>query len=536
MNLALAAFGGYPVPTWESQEGAHTPSGSKTPIIICGWLLKMKREHRKFRSTWNRRWFTVEDGAFNWYKTSSSDACGRLSLLDIQSVRRYVGTEHGSYTFVVHATDREMLLRADSANDESRWIRGLTLQTDLVHGGTFQGPPSAKNRRRTVLKLMGEGCTGANVGDGRGDDSKTTGWHQKGDRGGGGGNSREGEWKGEGSQFREINKKIRALMNDHDNRAGGGGSSTGAAGDNSKPTRFYSERQPAQKFKITPRDPRGISIVGGRGLGKFPEKNGSGGGGGGGDNGTGLAGGGGGGGGGGTGDHGALSDTASSDEKDNVRGHWRSRSRVVGRRAGHEVSRGSGARRSKQHRYSAGGNGAGDGGGRHGSFSHRGTGKNAEGAGGRRDRNDFESLDDVSSSEESSSGQRSRRNGRNFDNDDFSRGDGDEEEEEVSVDRTNYWLQSGYAGGNGAAGYYAATAGCSGGGGGGGSGHSARGASGGSATAEDMSWNAGMMGGMSSRSRGSSRGNSGNGSSGRGGSGLPRRYLTEQSMLRQQGW
>lgn len=76
----------------------------------------------------------------------SSDACGRLSLLDIQSVRRYVGAEHGSYTFVVHATDREMLLRADSANDESRWIRGLTLQTDLVHGGTFQGPPSAKNR------------------------------------------------------------------------------------------------------------------------------------------------------------------------------------------------------------------------------------------------------------------------------------------------------------------------------------------------------------------------------------------------------
>ncbi|CAN0074400.1 unnamed protein product [Ectocarpus sp. 12 AP-2014] len=279
MNLALAAFGGYPVPTWESQEGAHTPSGSKTPIIICGWLLKMKREHRKFRSTWNRRWFTVEDGAFNWYKTSSSDVCGRLSLLYIQSVRRYVGTEHGSYTFVVHATDREMLLRADSANDESRWIRGLNLQTDLVHGGTFQGPPSAKNRRRTVLKLMGEGCTGANGGDGGGGDNNTTGWDQKGDRGGGGGKSREEEWKGEGSQFREINKKIRALMNDHDNRAGGGGSSgTGAAGDNSKSTRFYSERQPAQKFKITPRDPRGISIVGGRGLGKFPEKNGGGGG------------------------------------------------------------------------------------------------------------------------------------------------------------------------------------------------------------------------------------------------------------------
>lgn len=348
-------------------------------------------------------------------------------------------------------------------------------------------------RRRSVLKLMGEGCTGGNGGDGRGGDNKTTGWDQKGDGDGGRGQNREGEWKGEGSQFREINKKIRALMNDHDNRAGS--SSTGAVGDNSKPARLYSERQPAQKFKITPRDPRGISIVGGRGLGKFPEKNG----GGGGDNGTGArrfstkvvpiseppstrscgsqqesegrggggcggsvnetspnvsttssisgrssgsnspedgrwtvvtgvgardgsSGGGGSGrlkppmpsgppptnvrgvrtaklagGGGGTGDHGALSDTASSDEIDDVRGHWRSRSRNVARRARHEAIRGSGSRRSKQHRYSAG---AADDRGRHGSFSHQGARKNAAGAGGRRDRNDFESLDDVSSSEE----------------------------------------------------------------------------------------------------------------------------------------
>lgn len=58
--------------SWENEEGAHTPSGSKTPIVMCGWLLKMKREHPKFGSSWNRRWFTVEDGALNWYKTSRS--------------------------------------------------------------------------------------------------------------------------------------------------------------------------------------------------------------------------------------------------------------------------------------------------------------------------------------------------------------------------------------------------------------------------------------------------------------------------------
>ncbi|CAM9967729.1 unnamed protein product, partial [Scytosiphon promiscuus] len=269
MNIALAAFGGHPVPTWESEEGVHTPSGSKTPIIICGWLLKMKREHRKFRSTWNRRWFTVEDGAFHWYKTSSSDACGRLSLMDIQSVRRYVGTEHGSFTFVVHTADREMLLRADTANDESRWLRGLTLQTDLVHGGTFQGPPSAKNRRRTVLKLMGEGCCAV---DDRGGDG--TNWDQKGE----GKDHRGGGWKGEGNQYREINDRIRAIMDDQDaggRRGGGTGPGTGgtnASTGGTRPPRYYSNQLPPRKSKITPRDPRGISIVGGRGLGKFRAK------------------------------------------------------------------------------------------------------------------------------------------------------------------------------------------------------------------------------------------------------------------------
>eukprot|EP00903_Cladosiphon_okamuranus_P018246 g16785.t1 len=269
MNLALAAFGGYPASTWESEEGAHTPSGSKTPIVICGWLLKMKREHRKFRSTWNRRWFTVEDGAFHWYKTASSDACGRLCLEDIKSARRYAGTEHGSYTFVVTATNREMLLRAESANDESRWIRGLTLQTDLVHGGTFMGPPSAKNRRRTVLKLMGENCCGGSGSDGRGDQNQNGGGNNNGG-GGGGGRGADG-WKAEeGSRFREINDRIRAIMNDQDGGPGRGSPRSIVGG--KSPTRYYSDRLPAQKSKITPRDPRGISIAGGRGLGKIPAK------------------------------------------------------------------------------------------------------------------------------------------------------------------------------------------------------------------------------------------------------------------------
>ncbi|CAM9356243.1 unnamed protein product, partial [Discosporangium mesarthrocarpum] len=110
----------------------HTPSGTRTPIVICGWLMKMKRAQRKFMSTWNRRWFTVEEGALHWYKSSSSlEASGRLNLMDISSVRKFEGGGQGSFSFVVHATDRNMLLRAESANDVGRWIRGLTLQVDL---------------------------------------------------------------------------------------------------------------------------------------------------------------------------------------------------------------------------------------------------------------------------------------------------------------------------------------------------------------------------------------------------------------------
>jgi len=87
-------------------------------------------------------------------------------------------------------------------------------------------------------------------------------------KGGGGG----GEWKGgDGSQFREINKRIRAIMNDPDGGSMGGGSVGGALG-GKNPTRYYSDQLPIQKLKITPRDPRGISIAGGRGLGKFPAK------------------------------------------------------------------------------------------------------------------------------------------------------------------------------------------------------------------------------------------------------------------------
>ena len=134
--------------------------------------------------------------------------------MDISSVSKFVGAGHGGFTFVIRAADRDMLLRADSANDESRWVRGLTLQIDLVHGGTFQGPPSVKNRRRSVSRMMGCGEGGRGHerrrgGGGGGGDGRGRGGRE------GGGESKEqldGEW--EGNQFREIHDRIRAIMDD----------------------------------------------------------------------------------------------------------------------------------------------------------------------------------------------------------------------------------------------------------------------------------------------------------------------------------
>ncbi|CAM9908262.1 unnamed protein product, partial [Phaeothamnion confervicola] len=148
MNIAKGLIGEAARP-WEDEEGAHTPSGSKTPIALCGWLMKMKRAHRMFMSTWSRRWFTVEDGALVWYKSPSApEECGRLPLQFIGAVRKFEAGAQGSFSFMVSGGGRNMLLRGEGANDVARWVRGLTLQIDLMRGGSIQGPPCGKLARR----------------------------------------------------------------------------------------------------------------------------------------------------------------------------------------------------------------------------------------------------------------------------------------------------------------------------------------------------------------------------------------------------
>jgi hypothetical protein len=127
--------------SWVNEEGIHTPSGSKSPIAVCGWLLKNNPTQRKFKGTWARHWFSVEDAALWWFKTPDSIDCGgRIAIKDILSVRKFEGGSLGSHSLIVTTQDRTMLLKADTQSDVQRWIRALTLQIDLVNGGTSQGP------------------------------------------------------------------------------------------------------------------------------------------------------------------------------------------------------------------------------------------------------------------------------------------------------------------------------------------------------------------------------------------------------------
>lgn len=119
------------------------------------------------------------------------------------------GGGHGSFVFVVSETDRETMLRADNASDGNRWVRGLTLQIDLVHGGTFQGPPSNKNRRRGATVVRTGGVSSEVEG-----------------------RRRYPEGGSEGYEFRDVNdrvevKKRKEMNRPRTERLGGGGGVVG---------------------------------------------------------------------------------------------------------------------------------------------------------------------------------------------------------------------------------------------------------------------------------------------------------------------
>lgn len=122
-----------------------------SPIVMRGWLLKLKRNQRLFMSTWNRRWFTIQDGRLNWYSGKrSKNPSGSIDLEQFTDVEPFEIGGQGCFSFIIRTSDRNLFLRAESAQKLKYWKTGLQLQMDLFAGGTRLGPPTASNRRRRI--------------------------------------------------------------------------------------------------------------------------------------------------------------------------------------------------------------------------------------------------------------------------------------------------------------------------------------------------------------------------------------------------
>mmetsp|Transcript_6424 Transcript_6424/g.18116 ORF Transcript_6424/g.18116 Transcript_6424/m.18116 type:complete len:578 (-) Transcript_6424:1704-3437(-) len=126
----------------ESRRGADI-------IPLSGYLWKMKRSQKMVTPAWNKRWFTIDNDALNWYKSKSSETpSGQIPLLSITKVAKFEKGQTGANSFIIKAKSRSLLLRAATPGEVNKWVGGVNLQIDLRKGGTIQGPPCKKNQRK----------------------------------------------------------------------------------------------------------------------------------------------------------------------------------------------------------------------------------------------------------------------------------------------------------------------------------------------------------------------------------------------------
>ncbi|GMI32972.1 hypothetical protein TrCOL_g2968 [Triparma columacea] len=132
--------------------------GNTEPIIISGWLWKLKRNPQAMSiSDWNKRFFTIEGDYMYWHKTKGSERSGKVKISDIKSVKIVSNSrpitlppkEDKNPTFLVKARERTLFLRSDRAKDVDRWVRMIQMQCDLRNGGTSQGPKCEKNQKKS---------------------------------------------------------------------------------------------------------------------------------------------------------------------------------------------------------------------------------------------------------------------------------------------------------------------------------------------------------------------------------------------------
>ena len=124
------------------------------PIILSGWLRKMKHKSKIYSTDWNKRWVTIENGAILWRHSKDDDVTGCIELQLVSDVYKVQSLNDSSYQsqrniFVIKSKKRTLCLMAKNEEECEKWIRSIQLQTDLKSGGTASGPAVSKNRRKS---------------------------------------------------------------------------------------------------------------------------------------------------------------------------------------------------------------------------------------------------------------------------------------------------------------------------------------------------------------------------------------------------
>lgn len=135
---------------YSSSNDEDDDRGGGEPVIIAGWLGKMKRVP-KLLARWNKRWVKIQDDAIQWrHSKDQAPAAGEIKLEDVDAVYKLNALKKKSSNntvLIVKSKRRNLCLMARSSEDCERWVRAIQMQLDLRDGGTVSGPKCARNRR-----------------------------------------------------------------------------------------------------------------------------------------------------------------------------------------------------------------------------------------------------------------------------------------------------------------------------------------------------------------------------------------------------
>jgi hypothetical protein len=142
---------------------SHT---KQTPIIMTGWLYKMRKNNKFYTPTWDKRWVVIQNDSISWRHSKTSEVTGSIDFSQVENVYKIHSlkknkkednseqintnkSDNCDRIFVVKSRKRTLCLMTGKEERCDKWIRSIQLQLDLRNGGTFSGPRNEKNRRRS---------------------------------------------------------------------------------------------------------------------------------------------------------------------------------------------------------------------------------------------------------------------------------------------------------------------------------------------------------------------------------------------------